>query len=184
MGGQHIELPREHRIVNAQHRGTILVADHNNLPEVKTPQSINEEAQIIRPRIQQYTFAAFETLVSANMHLVVADTQMQHHAFQRILTDFPPERERFDLLTERLQEGKDIDAASDGSRLDDGRVSTGWLMWTMSNEINDAGQSTRRRVFLLGSTIRVDRRLDANTAFRAEALGCLIILVIICLAKE
>ena len=32
--------------------------------------------------------------------------------------------------------------------------------------------------------MRVDGRLDANTAFRAEALGCLIIPIIICLAKE
>ena len=30
----------------------------------------------------------------------------------------------------------------------------------------------------------VDGRLDANTAFRAESLGCLIILIIVCLAKE
>ena len=37
---------------------------------------------------------------------------------------------------------------------------------------------------MLGSTMRVDGRLDANTAFRAEALGCLIIPIIICLAKE
>ena len=118
------------------------------------------------------------------MHLVVADTQMQQHAFQRILTEFPPEREGFDLLIERLREDKDIDAASDGSRLDDGRASAGWLMWTMSNEINDEGQSTRRRIFLFGSTKRVDGRLDANTAFRVEALECLIIFIIVCLAKE
>ena len=32
--------------------------------------------------------------------------------------------------------------------------------------------------------MRVDGRLDANTAFRAEALGCLMIPIIICLAKE
>ena len=32
--------------------------------------------------------------------------------------------------------------------------------------------------------MRVDGSLDANTAFRAEALGCLIIPIIICLAKE
>ena len=37
---------------------------------------------------------------------------------------------------------------------------------------------------MLGSTMRVDGRLDANTAFRAEALGCLIIPIIICLVKE
>ena len=92
LGGQHIELPREHRIVNIQRCGTILVAEHNNLWEVKPPQSINEEAQIIRPRIQQYTFAAFEASVHTNMHLVVADGQMQQHAFQRLLTDFPLER--------------------------------------------------------------------------------------------
>ena len=78
-------------------RGTILVAEQNHLPEVETPQSINEEAQIIRPIIQQYTFAAFATFVNANMHLVVADEQMQQHTFQRLLTDFPPERER-DLI--------------------------------------------------------------------------------------
>ena len=32
--------------------------------------------------------------------------------------------------------------------------------------------------------MRVDGRLDANTVFRVEALGCLIIPIIICLAKE
>ena len=51
LGGQPIELPSEHRIVDVQRRRTILIAEHNNLPEVKTPQSINEKAQIIRPRI-------------------------------------------------------------------------------------------------------------------------------------
>ena len=96
-GGQHIKLPREHRIVDVQRRGTTLVTEHNNLPEVETLQSINEEAQIIRPRIQQYRFAAFEAFLHRNMHLVVADDQMQQHAFQRLLTDFPPERER-DLI--------------------------------------------------------------------------------------
>ena len=30
LGGQHIELPREHRIVDVQRCGTILVAEHNN----------------------------------------------------------------------------------------------------------------------------------------------------------
>ena len=67
-GGKHIELPREHRIVDVQHHRTILVAEHNNLLEVETPKSINEE--------EQYTFAAFEAFISANMHLVVANTQM------------------------------------------------------------------------------------------------------------
>ena len=102
LGGQHIELPREHRIVDVQRRGTTLVAEHNNLPEVETPQSINEEAQIIRPRIQQYTFAAFVAFVNANMHLVVADDQMQQHTFQQLLKDFPPESKGFDLLIERI----------------------------------------------------------------------------------
>ena len=38
------EVPSEHRTVDVQHRGTILIAEHNNLPEVETPQNINEEA--------------------------------------------------------------------------------------------------------------------------------------------
>ena len=75
----------------------VLVAEHNNLPEVETPQSINEEAQIIRPRLQQYTFAAFEALVHTNMHLVAADDQMQQLTFQLLLTNLSPERER-DLI--------------------------------------------------------------------------------------
>ena len=37
---------------------------------------------------------------------------------------------------------------------------------------------------MAGSTIRVDGSLDAHTAFRAEALGCLSIPIIIGLAKE
>ena len=49
------------------------------------------------------------------MHLVVADDQIQQHTFQRLLTDFPPESEGFDLLIDQIREGKDIDAASDGS---------------------------------------------------------------------
>ena len=48
----------------------------------------------------------------------------------------------------------------------------------------DAGQLTRRPKIIFGSSMCVDGRLDANTAFRAEALGCLIIPIIICLAKE
>ena len=31
--GQHTKLPSEHRIVNDQHQGTILVVEHNNLPQ-------------------------------------------------------------------------------------------------------------------------------------------------------
>ena len=75
-GGQHIELPREHKIVDVQCRGTTLVAEHNNLLEVKPPQSINEEMIIIRPSIHQYSFDAFLNFVNANIHLVVADEQM------------------------------------------------------------------------------------------------------------
>ena len=45
-------------------------------------------------------------------------------------------------------------------------------------------QLTWQPKIMLGSTMRVDGRLDANTAFRVEALGCLIIPIIICLAKE
>ena len=62
---------------------------------------------------------------------------MQQHAFQRLLTNFPLEREGFYLLIERLREEKDIDVASDGSWMDDGRASAGWLLWTMSEEIDD-----------------------------------------------
>ena len=119
-GGQHTEHPNEHRIVNVQRCGTILVAEHN---PVETPQNVNKEAQIIRPRIQQYTYAAFEAFVQTNMHLVIADDQMQQYTFQQMLKDFPPERERFNEMIEWLQEGKNIDAASEGSRLVDGRTS-------------------------------------------------------------
>ena len=140
--GQHIELPSEHRIVGIQRRRTILVAEHNNLLEVETPQSINEEAQIIRLRIQQYTYAAFVAFVNAIMHLMVADDQMQQHTFQRLLTDFPPESEGFDLLIERKREGTDIDAALDVSWMDDGRASGGWLLWMMNDETDDLGQLT------------------------------------------
>ena len=76
-GGQHIELPSEHKIVDVQRRGTILVAQHNNLMEAEPPQSINKETRIIRPRLQQHTFDAFRTFVIANMHLEVADEQKQ-----------------------------------------------------------------------------------------------------------
>ena len=85
---------------------------------------------------------------------------------------------------EQIREGQAIEAASDGSRLDDGRASAGWLLWTMDKGNDDAGQPTRRPTIMLGSTMQVDGRLDANTAFRTEALGCLIIHISICLAKE
>ena len=83
-----------------------------------------------------------------------------------------------------MQEGKDIDAASDGSQLDDGRASAGWIIWVMSNHVDEDEQLTKRQNILMGCTMRVDGRLDANTAFRAEALGCLIIPIIVCLANE
>ena len=118
------------------------------------------------------------------MHLVVADDQMQQHTFQRLLMDFPPEQEGFDLPIEQMRDSKDMYAASYGSRLADGRASAGWLMWMMSDEIDDDWQLTRRQTLLMGSIICVDGRLDANTAFRVEALGCLIIPIIVCLAKE
>ena len=87
---------------------------------------------IIRPRIQQYTLEAFVTFVNANMHLVVADEQIQQHTFQQLLADFPPESEGFNLLIERIREGQSIEEASYGSRLDNGRASAGWLLWTIS----------------------------------------------------
>ena len=80
-----------------------------------------------------------------------------------------------------MQEVEDLNTALDGSQLDDGRASVGWIVWAMSNDVSEEGQLTKRRNILMGSTIRVDRRLDANTAFRAEALGCLIIPIIVCL---
>ena len=53
--------------------------------------------------------------------------------------------------------------------MDDDRASARWLMRTMNEEIDDAGQLTWRPKIMLGSTMRVDGRLDASTAFRAEA---------------
>ena len=141
--GQHTELPSEHRIADIQRRGSILIAEHNNLPEVETPQNINEEAQIIRPRMQQYIYAAFEAFVQTNMHLVVADDQMQQHTFQWILKNFPPERGGFDEMIQRMRNGKDINAAPAGSRLDDGRASVGWIIWAMSDDLDEDGQLTK-----------------------------------------
>ena len=79
---------------------------------------------------------------------------------------------------------KDINATSDGSRLDDDRASVGWLIWTMSDDLDEDGQLTKQRKTLMGGTMLVDGRLDMNTAFRVEALGCLIISIIVCLANE
>ena len=53
------------------------------------------------------------------------------------------EREGFDEIIERMREGKDIDAASNGSRLDDDRASAGWIIWAMSNDIDEDGQLTK-----------------------------------------
>ena len=71
---QHTDLPREHRIIDVQRRGTTLVAEHNNLQEIELPQRINEAMITFRPSIQQYTFEAFKDFVSANMHLVAMDS--------------------------------------------------------------------------------------------------------------
>ena len=54
----------------------------------------------------------------------------------------------------------------------------------MCDDVDKDGQPTKRRKILMGSTMRVDGRLDANTAFRADALGHLIIPIVVCLAKE
>ena len=115
---------------------------------------------------------------------MVADDWMQQHTIQRILKDFPLEREGFGEMIEPMRDSKDIDAVSDGSRLDDGRASAGWLIWAMSDNLDEEGQVTKRRKILIGSTMMVDGRLDANTAFRVEALGCFIIPIIVCLANE
>ena len=50
--GRHIELPRAHTMVDIQRWGTTLVAEHNNLPEIKLPQRINEAMITIRPSIR------------------------------------------------------------------------------------------------------------------------------------
>ena len=75
------------------------------------------------------------------MYLVVVDDQMQPHPFQWILVDIPPEREReeFDELMQRLREGKYIDASADGLRVDNGRASAGWIIWVMSDDIDEEG---------------------------------------------
>ena len=44
--------------------------------------------------------------------------------------------------------------------------------------------SSKSFLLLLGGTMQVDGRSDENMAFRAEALGCLSIPLIVCLAKE
>ena len=123
-------------------------------------------------------------LIQTNMHLVVADDQMQQHTFQWILKDFQPEREGFDKMIQWMREGKDIDAASDGSRLNNGRAPVGWIMWAICGNLDEDRQLTKRPKILVGGTMRVGGRLDANTAFRAEALGCLIIPIIVCLVNE
>ena len=111
-----------------------MATEHNNLPEFEIPQNSNDAMIIIRPSIQQYTFDNFRTFVNANMHLVVTDEPMHQPTFRRLLLDFPPESEGFDILIARIRAGQNIDAASDGSRLDDGRASAGWLLWTMKKD--------------------------------------------------
>ena len=74
---------------------------------------------------------------------------MQQHTFQRILQDFPPERKRFDEMIQQMLDGKDIDAASDSSWLDDGRASARWLIWAMRNDLDEDGQLTKRRKILM-----------------------------------
>ena len=66
LGGQQIELPREHR--HSQHSAS------RNLNTTIYRRSRHHRVsmrkhEIIRPRIQQYTFAAFVTFVNANMHI-------------------------------------------------------------------------------------------------------------------
>ena len=56
--------------------------------------------------------------------------------------------------------------------------------WTMADAIDDEVQSMRRPTIMLGGTMRVDGRSDENTAFRAEAPRCLIIPIIIYMAKK
>ena len=87
-------------------------------------------------------------------------------------------------MIQQMREGKDIDAALDGSWLDDGRASAGWIIWAMSDDVDEDGHLTKRRKILMGSTMLVDGRLDANTAFRVEALGCLVVPINVCLANE
>ena len=65
-----------------------------------------------------------------------------------------------------------------------GRASAGWIILAMCDDVDENGQLTKRRKILMGSTMRAGGGLDANTAFRVEALGCLIVPIIVCLANE
>ena len=103
------------------------------------------------------------------MHLVVADEQMQQRTFRQLLVDFPSESEGFDTLLARIREGQTTKAASDGSWLDNGKASAGWLLWTMPRKIDGEGQSTRRPTIMLGGTMRVDGKSDANLGKRIHS---------------
>ena len=85
--------------------------------------------------------------------------------------DFPPLVEHFDALVQQILSGHTILAASDGSYLEDGQASAGWVFYVPSAENDVGGRIVPRVKILFGGTILVDDHLDSNSAYRAGAVS-------------
>ena len=88
-----------------------------------------------------------------------------------------------------LDNGDQINTTTDGSKIDSGEASAGWLFWmneSSGNEEDDAASddadvddSMVGRVCLLCGTILADGRYTDNTSFRAEAMGKLTVTILL-----
>ena len=91
-------------------------------------------------------------------------------------------------MLQALANGDQINTTTDGSKIDSGEASAGWLFWLNENSDNveddDASDdadvdSMDGRTCLMCGTILADGRFADNTSFRAEAMGKLTITILL-----
>ena len=112
-----------------------LVVVEYQLPEIEIQQQLTDVDKIrwIPRRIEcQIPSDRFQDYVRVNIGLIIEDVHFQNQQLQRLWGDFPPLLEHFDELMQHIRSGHTILAVSDGSYLEDGRVSAGWAFYEPS----------------------------------------------------
>ena len=98
----------------------------------------------------------------------------------RLFHNFPLAHDGFHDLLRALEDSDEVHITTDGSKIDSGAASAGWLFWTQNydddnleddDNIADDPVHVDRRCCLMAGTILVDGRLQSNTSYRAEAMG-------------
>jgi len=129
-----------------------------------------------------HDFASFQRFVETNLAKFVVALSAQA-VFRRLIRDFPVAHVGFHRLLTALADGVQINATTDGSKVEDDKALVRWIFWMCTSNNNDCSEDDKdlvdQRTSLMCSTILLDGQLANNTSFRAEAMGKLTVTILL-----